>query len=292
MNDSVPPFGLLLDVDGPIASPVTRTVAISSIVTDLTALANAGIPIAFNTGRSDAFLRDVVVAPLASAGLGQDVTLYGICEKGGVWFRITAAGGSEPEIFVDEELALPAEYSADIERLVAERFDEIMFFDHTKRSMVSAEQHIGTDDEAYRTAQYDFDMIAMEKLVKLGFGVSREDDVRPAADGSVRYRVDPTIISTDIESSAVGKDTGADRFLQLLAEDGRPMPSRWYTVGDSRTDYAMAQWLHERGEEVSHVDVRPADGVPKTAYPVLTYGDSIHDDAGAQFLRERASELS
>lgn len=291
MNHSSAPFGLLLDVDGPIASPVSRTVGIPSIVSDLVTLANAGIPIAFNTGRSDAFLREVVVAPLAEAGLDSDVTLYAICEKGGVWFRIRPGATSEPEITVDSALALPEEFAQYIERLVTEDYADIMFYDHTKRSMVSAEQTLGSDNERYRQAQLRFDHAAMAKLQELGFGVQREDDQRPAADGSLRYRVDPTIISTDIESSAVGKDLGADRFLQLLAEDGRPLPARWYTVGDSRTDYAMAQWLHERGETVSHVDVRPGDGIPETAYPVVTYGEQIHDEAGASFLSERVAEL-
>ena len=62
-----PALGLLLDVDGPIASPVTRTVAIDSIAHDLVALANAGNPVIFNTGRSDAFIRDVVLDAMLGA---------------------------------------------------------------------------------------------------------------------------------------------------------------------------------------------------------------------------------
>ena len=46
----------------------------------------------------------------------------------------------------------------------------------------------------------------------------------------------------------------------------------------------MADWLHEQGYSVAHVDVRPADGVPDKPYPVLTAGDLIHDEAGAAFL--------
>ena len=43
----------------------------------------------------------------------------------------------------------------------------------------------------------------------------------------------------------------------------------------------MADWLHANGHEVAHVDVRPADGVPATAYPVLTSATgAIHDEAG------------
>ena len=55
--NSTPPLGLLLDVDGPLASPLTRTIAIPSIIEDLVSLANLGVPVVFNTGRTDLFLR-------------------------------------------------------------------------------------------------------------------------------------------------------------------------------------------------------------------------------------------
>ena len=56
---AMPPLALLLDVDGPVASPVTRDVK-REIIDDLVALASAGIPVVFNTGRSDAFIREQV----------------------------------------------------------------------------------------------------------------------------------------------------------------------------------------------------------------------------------------
>ena len=57
---ATPEVALLLDVDGPIASPVTRDVK-PDIIADLVALASAGIPVIFNTGRSDAFISEQVM---------------------------------------------------------------------------------------------------------------------------------------------------------------------------------------------------------------------------------------
>src|SRR5690606_34786899 len=88
MATTPPALGLLLDVDGPIASPVTRRVP-DAIIRDLAALAAAGVPIAFITGRSLDFLRDHVVAELVEHGLHPDARMYGVCEKGAVWFPIT-----------------------------------------------------------------------------------------------------------------------------------------------------------------------------------------------------------
>ncbi len=289
---TAPRLGLLLDVDGPIASPVTRTIAISSIVEDLVALAVEGIPIVFNTGRSDAFIRSEVVAPLLAGGLPEGARVHAVCEKGAVWCSIGPQyEDGTGEISVADDLALPRDYADEMRELVRDEYADLVFFDETKRAMVSIEQRVEVPNATYLARQAEFDAKAMDALVRRGLGVRRLDEVRPAADGSVAWRIDPTIISTDVESDRSGKDLGAERSLELLAADGE-LPVSWRTVGDSRSDYAMADWLHAHGHDVAHVDVRPADGVPATPYPVLTAPDGvIHDEAGARFLREWASAV-
>ncbi|WP_285320431.1 hypothetical protein [Pseudarthrobacter sp. lyk4-40-TYG-27] len=284
---STPPLALLLDVDGPVASPVTRDVK-PDIILDLVALAAAGIPVIFNTGRSDAFIREQVMEPMIAAGIPAGTVIHAVCEKGAVWFSYTSAGPGA--IHVDRELAVPAAYGDDIRRLVAEDYAAHMFFDETKRAMVSVEQHIDVPSAEYLAEQKLFDADAMELMGRHGLGVVRLDHHAPNSDDAVDYRVDPTIISTDIESVRLGKDLGASRAVELLAAQGIT-PRAWRTVGDSRTDYAMADWLHHNDHPVKHVDVRPADGVPGKPYPVLTAADLgldstvIHDDAGGAFLR-------
>ncbi|WP_314102773.1 hypothetical protein [uncultured Frigoribacterium sp.] len=285
-SSTPPPLGLLLDVDGPIASPVSRSIALPQITRDLVALAAAGIPVVFNTGRSDAFIRDEVVGPMIAAGLPAGARVHGICEKGASWFSIGPehGPGGMSEVQVDSALAMPADFAAEMDELVTAEFADLVFFDHTKRAMVSIEQLTTVESATYLARQREFDEKAMEALVRRGAGVRRLDDERRDARGEVQWRVDPTIISTDIESVRLGKDLGAERALELLAEDGE-LPLAWRTVGDSRSDYAMADWLHANGHDVAHVDVRPADGVPATEYPVLTSATGlIHDDAGAEFL--------
>ena len=284
---ATPPLALLLDVDGPVASPVTRDVK-HEIILDLVGLAAAGIPVIFNTGRSDAFIRGQVMEPMIAAGMPAGTIIHAVCEKGAVWFSYTAAGPGP--IHVDRELAVPAAYGDDVRRMVAEDYSAHMFFDETKRAMVSVEQHIEVPNAEYLAEQKLFDADAMELMARHGLGVVRLDHHAPNSDDEVDYRVDPTIISTDIESVRLGKDLGASRAVELLAAQGI-MPQAWRTVGDSRTDYAMADWLHHNDHEVKHVDVRPADGVPDKPYDVLTAADLgldasvIHDDAGGAFLR-------
>lgn len=281
MRDTTSPLGLLLDVDGPIASPVTRTIATPSIVTDLITLAAADVPIAFITGRSAAFIREQVVAPLLAAGLPSEFRMYGVCEKGAVWFPISATGMGE--VVVDDSVALPAAVVDELRRLVADSFGDTMFFDETKQAMVSVEQRTDVDQATFQGRQPAFNEAAFAILVGHGLGVRFGDLQVPDSHGDIPFRIDPTIISTDIESVRLDKNHAAERALAFFAEAG-PLPQLWRSVGDSRSDYLMADHLHAAGYDVSHVDVRPADGILERPYPIIVIGDEIHDEAGATFL--------
>lgn len=282
-----PPLALLLDVDGPLASPVTRRVD-PGIITSLIDLVRRGIPVVFNTGRSDAFIAEQLMVPMLQAGLPAGATVHAICEKGAVWFSFTDAGPGS--IHVDHELAMPAPFGDAVRELVAGSYADYMFFDETKRAMVSVEQNIEVENASYLAAQAKFDADALALLAVHDLGAVRLAHQAPDSTGTIDYRVDPTIISTDIESVRLGKDLGASRAVELLAVQGI-VPQAWRTVGDSRTDYAMADWLHHQDHHVEHVDVRPADGVPEKPYAIrtaahLNLGEEVTNDfAGAAFLQ-------
>lgn len=285
----IPPLGLLLDVDGPISSPVERRIAIPSIVDDLVALARCGVPIAFITGRSDAFMRENVVAPLISAGLPDNVRMFGVSEKGGVWFPITSQGVGT--ITIDREVALPEDFTAEFRELAELRFADTMFFDTTKYAMISLEQNQDVESINYQKAQAIVNQEAFDLMVEYGLGARYGDLEIPDAYGYINFRVDSTIISTDVESVLLDKDRGAARALNYFRDSGE-LPTLWRTLGDSRSDYLMADYLHQEGFDVAHVDVRPSDGVLERPYRVIVDGELIHDDAGAAFLRHWVRALN
>src|SRR5690554_1953891 len=280
MATTPPALGLLLDVDGPIASPVTRRVP-DAIIRDLVVLAAAGIPIAFITGRSLPFLRDHVVAELVEHGLADDARMYGVCEKGAVWFSISSRGLGVSE--TDDTVAIPTAVVHDIRSLVTRNYADTMFFDETKQAMISIEQRQDVTNGDYRIAQAEFNRAAFTLCADHGLGVSYDDQEVPDAAGRVPYRIESTIISTDIESVTLDKDRAAERALDFFAGSG-PLPTLWRSVGDSRSDYLMADHVHSAGHDVAHIDVRPSDGMLERPYPVIAMGDLIHDDAGAAFL--------
>jgi len=288
MPEIVSPLGLLLDVDGPIASPDTRTIATPSIIADLITLAGANVPIGFITGRSARFISEQVVAPLVAAGLPRVMRMYGVCEKGAVWFPITETGMGE--VVVDASVALPDPVVSRIRELVATDYADTMFFDETKLAMISVEQRTDVDRAAYHVAQASFEDAAYAILIEHGLGVRFGNRVSPDVEGAVPFRIDTTIISTDIESVDLDKDHAAQRALAFFAAGG-PLPRLWRSVGDSRSDYLMADHLHAAGYDVAHVDVRPADGILERPYPVIVEGDLIHDEAGAAFLGHWVKKL-
>lgn len=282
------PFGLLLDVDGPVASPVSRTIAIESIVSDLLILAAAGIPIAFITGRSDAFMRSQVVARLVDGGLDARSHVFGVFEKGGCWAPVTPQGLGELEI--DHALAIPASVRDAVEGLARKHYADAMFVDEGKHVMISLEASVEVSHLEYQAAQSRYQERVFSLLQGLRVGVRYGDREYPDADGAVPWRIDPTIISTDVESVLLDKDRGADRALDWFAARG-VTAEHWWSAGDSRSDYLMADAVHARGIPVSHLDVRPADGLLERPYRVVVDPALVNDAAGAAFLRERVAAL-
>ena len=268
------PFGLLLDVDGPIASPIERRIVIDSIVDDLLTLAAAGIPIAFITGRSDTFMREQVVARLVAGGLDARAHVFGVFEKGGCWAPVTPQGLGTLEI--DTVVAVPDALTSAIESLAREHYADTMFVDEGKHVMISLEQRTDVPAAVFAEAQ--------RRCIAEIAAIMADLEVGPG------FRIDPTIISIDVESVQLDKDLGAARALDWFAAHG-VSAERWWSVGDSRSDYLMADAVHARGIPVAHVDVRPGDGMLERAYDVVVESDLIHDAAGAAFLRRRVAEL-
>lgn len=291
-GQSVAPLGLLLDVDGPIASPITRSVSEPGLAQSLTLLANAGVPIGFNTGRSDEFLLQEVLPAMQKHGLKPDAPVWGISEKAGSWFSF-----AEPtKIEIDRDLELPLALRDDLRTLLQTRFSELAFYDETKHTMVSFEQHTTISNEYFQARREPMERAVAELIASHGLPYVWEGrpDLNWSPQGytdSLVVRIDPTIVATDIEHVGTGKDTGAERFIRLLNQARVPVPRTWRTMGDSRTDYAMATWLNEQGYAVAHVDVRPTDGVLDAGVRVLTHTHLIHDEAGAMFFAQWAKHL-
>jgi hydroxymethylpyrimidine pyrophosphatase-like HAD family hydrolase len=278
---STPPLGLLLDVDGPISSTRTRTVRLNGLAADLVAIARSGCPVVFNTGRSVDFLAEQVLPALTQAGLTASDPVWGVGEKGGTWFSLVERDGVPAigEVSLDETIAPPAALVQAGKRIAAEHSD-VVFFDNTKRTMVSLEQHVAVPREEFLPRRDEI-VEAFERAIQ--------------ETGAKGFTIYPTVISVDVEHVDSGKALGASRALELIAPRMHA-PRRWFTAGDSGQDYDMATYLHEHGFEVSHLDVRLSGDVPDTPFdvirevPVLEDG-SAEDDITARHISRLRLEI-
>lgn len=281
---STPPVGLLLDVDGPLASPETRAVD-PSLLEDLRRLLAAGVPIVLNTGRSVDFVGERLLGPLVSAGLPDGARLHAVCEKGGLW---TTAGAGE--VHVDPSLAVPEVCHAVLAELVGGEYGTAMFIDTGKRTMATVEARTDVPTASFAAWQQRFDAELAARLSAAGLGIQLGDQLLADANGRTPWRIDPSVIATDVESVRSGKALGASRALDLLREDG-PLPTSWHTVGDSRSDYAMADHLHGLGADVTHVDVGPRAPLDRP-YRVHTVPGARYEAAGGAHLHELVARLT
>ena len=282
-----PALGLLLDVDGPVSSPATRTVA-GALLDDLHTLLAAGVPVVLNTGRSVDFVAGTILAPLTTRGLTPAARLHAVCEKGAVW---TSAGpGGVGETRLDPELRVPDVCRALLDALVGDTYGDTMFVDRTKQVMATVEARTDVPNAQYLARQRAFDADLLAGLRDAGLGVRLRDERFPDALGRAPWRIDPSVIATDVESEDSGKALGARRALALLADDG-PLPRRWHTIGDSRSDYAMADQLHALGYQVTHVDVGPQPPLRGRPYAVTSVPGLVYDAAGAALLRSLVERL-
>jgi hypothetical protein len=284
---STPPLGILLDVDGPVSSPETRTVA-AALLDDVRMLLAAGVPVVLNTGRSTDFAAEHVLDPLVAAGLPPAARLHAICEKGGAW---TTAGPDGPgEVHTEPALQVPDVVRELLDALVRDGYGDAMFVDHTKRVMATVEARTDVPNDVYLERQRALDADLLAGLTAAGLGVRLRDERHPDADGRTPWRIDPSVIATDVEADDSGKALGARRALALLAEDGA-LPRTWHTVGDSRSDYAMADQLHHLGYQVTHVDVGPQPPLTDRPYPVTTVPGRTYEAAGAAHLETLVAAL-
>ncbi len=234
-----PNHAWLFDVDGVITNPEQKRITEPKILDEIIKRLQIGEPVALVTGRSIDFMKDRVIDPLkdkiADPNLLRNFLAMG--EKGGVW--ITYENG-EPQEHIDHDISVPQDLQDEVRKLIENEFSDLMFYDETKKTMISTEMKDGTNLEDYHMRQQVLDQKLEELVASHGL--------------SDQLGVDPTTIATDIQNKHVGKDFAAKRVLAWLKEKDIK-PQNFVTMGDSRSDLPMAQEVHDQGLPVTFVFV-------------------------------------
>ena len=214
----------LFDVDGVITNPELKK-ANPEIIEKLAAFLLKGDIIGLNTGRSLEFIIEEVLKPLEEKSKDKKIlkNVFSVGEKGGAWAIFNE--GKLIQSF-DESLKPPEELEEKVKQIVKEYFSKTTFFYDTKKTMISTELIKGVSLSEYSQDQERF----VEFLEKIFNEL-----------GTDNFKIEPTLIATDIQNKKAGKDLGVQRFLDLIK--GFHEPDEFETFGDSPADMEMFRYL-------------------------------------------------
>ncbi len=250
----------LFDVDGVLSDPQEKRVTESELFNQVITRLQRGEPAGLNTGRSTEWLTERFITPLLERIKEKSIlqNFVAIGEKAGTWITFDKEGNMHHG--KAKTIAIPEEVIEEAKELVKQKYQDSMFFDATKETMLSIEIHDGFDLDTFHQRQRELAEDLAQLLERRGLGEN--------------YRIDPTNIATDVESPYVGKALGAERFLQFL-RDSDINPAEFETFGDSKSDFEMSDELERKGKGVKMIYVgdRSKLGELKKEYSVDYVGN-------------------
>jgi hydroxymethylpyrimidine pyrophosphatase-like HAD family hydrolase len=222
----LPRFAWLFDVDGVLTDPEAKRVVLPEIFDELIRRLQRNEPIGLNTGRSTDFMVNEILKPLEERiGNNRELLkkIFAIGEYGGAWIYYDQNGIRR--LNIDEQIKVPQAVQDEVRQLVSQPpYSDLMFYDTTKRTMVSVELNQGKTIDEFKVPQLQLNVDLSNILSKYNL--------------TENYKIDPTRIATDVESVTVGKALGAKKFTALLKENNIN-PEEYICFGDSSSDYAM-----------------------------------------------------
>lgn len=226
----ITPRAWLFDIDGVITNPIEKKVTEDGLIEAIAQRLDMGEVVTLNTGRSILWVMDRVIKPIEEAvdDKGKLSRFLAVGEKGGSWLLFK---NGQWETHVDERINVRQSIQQAIKDLIYTEFQDSMFYDESKLTMVSTEMVDG-----YSILQYTQRQQAL---------VGRISDIlaRPEYN-KLNLKIDPTTIATDIQNAHVGKHLGARRIANwFIAMNIKPQ--HILAIGDSQSDTEMAEELQD-----------------------------------------------
>jgi len=239
-KERVVPYVLIFDVDGVLTHPSEKKVTEQGLFSQLINRLEVGEPLILNTGRAVDFIFKRIIDPIEQLAGNKQLlkNLFVVGEKGAVSVQYDNVGKRTE--CVDRSISIPKALQTEVKQLVENEFSDVVFYDVTKKTMISIEMLDGLSIDEFKQKQGDLNNKLHELLVQHGL--------------SAEYKIDSTRIATDVENRHVGKGLGVQKALKWLAEQ-KIKSERFITFGDSPSDVAMAEELHQRGLPVEFVFV-------------------------------------
>ncbi len=242
----------VFDIDGVITDPVTKKVLNPQIIATIEKRLSQKIPVCFNTGRSAQWIKETIIPhfnPKTSLEL-----LYCSCEMGEVSLEYDSRNSPHETIY--HHNLIPAELKATIREIVLSSYDETMFVDETKKSILTIEMKDGLSQDVYEEHQSRLSGEIRIILKNYHPGIH----IRPSSSS----------IAIDIKPISSNKATGATKIMEWLRTKKIDLTNLTITAfGDSTSDLQMAEYFVSQSIPTKFIYVGTDNLDPTLPYPVI-----------------------
>lgn len=225
---------MVFDLDGVVTDPTADTNEVSKDVLDaIAADLKSGTPVSFNTGRAFKWVDDEILVHLQSLSPAELENLLVVSEKGSL---VVEFNNGKPVLEIAKSLSLPKPFANDVKALLKKdqgswKLSDFMFWDEDKMTMGSIEKL--RDKPIPLDEFHEKRDVLLKELEKLMQKHKLSD-----------FKIDATIIATDLEHKTAGKHKGAEQVINWLKRK-RITPEEFITFGDSPSDAEMARVFSE-----------------------------------------------
>ena len=261
----------IFDVDGVLTHPKEKKILQTTLLDYIIKFLQNGEPVAFNSGRSLIWLENQILNPLLDKIQNKKILsqLFIVGEKGAYWNSYSNDGIQNQNF--DPSISVPQDLLQKVRTLIQSKFSGTMFFDSTKKTMISIEMKQGTDLYLFRQQQ--------QSLV-----TTLNQFLTPAQKQTIK--IDPTTIATDIEKRHVGKALGTQKIIDWLSQNGQ-IVDHFYTFGDSPSDLEMPEKLYQIYQEpnkITFIFVGEKLPFPEKSHPFKTLHYTGFDQGTRNFF--------
>lgn len=246
----------IFDVDG-VLTNLSRNQADEKLIILLMNLLDNNVIVVLNTGRSLQWLEEVILKKLLANSINQLINFknfFILAEKGGIWVDFTNNNLTKINPIIDQSISVPKKLIDSIKYLVASKYHQKMFFDSTKKTMVTIEKNKETTLEEFQLSQLK--LIEEIKEIVTSFKFNKQ------------IEIDLTTIATDVQHVIAGKDYGVEKILSWLQKHDYKV-NKFFTFGDSSSDFAMAQSIFTHNKPVMHIHVGESKSPIANNFPII-----------------------
>lgn len=223
---------LIFDIDGVITDPSTKSIIYPEIISILQNSLNQKIPICFNTGRSVEWVQKTIISQFSQKYSLE--YLFSSCEMGNLTLEFD--NQNKPQIKTIRKDLIPEQLSSTIKEIVQSSYNDSMFIDETKKSILTIEMK-----NNYAQSKYEILQSKLSGEIRI---------ILKNYHPGIHIRPSSSNIAIDVKSIDSNKQFGAEQILNWLKlkkhnQDIKKLS--FISFGDSLSDLEMASYFDTQG---------------------------------------------